>query len=54
MKIRIYKLAKELKIDNEKIIEAARQFGEKIYVPSNTITPEIADKIRDRFSEKPK
>ena len=54
MKIRIYKLAKELKIDIEKMIETARGLGEKVSVPANSVSPEIADKIRDKFSKKSK
>lgn len=52
MKIRIYKLAKELKIDTEKVMEAARQLGAKVSVLSNSVEPEIADKIRAKFSKK--
>lgn len=54
MKIRIYKLAKELKTDNEKIIAEAKRLGEKVYVPSNCIKSETAEKIRSRFSNKAK
>lgn len=54
MKIRIYKLAKELDVDNEKIIEAARQFGEKVSAPSNSVALETAEKIRANFSKKSK
>ncbi len=54
MKIRIYKLAKELKIDNEKIIKAARQLGENVSVPSNSISQVTAGKLRIKFSKKSK
>lgn len=43
-----------LKIDNEKVIEAARQLGEKVSVPSNSISQETAEKIRIKFSKKSK
>lgn len=51
MKIRIYNLAKELKTTNERIIEEARHSGVEARVPSHTIPPEIAQKIREKFAK---
>ncbi|HEX8638648.1 MAG TPA: translation initiation factor IF-2 N-terminal domain-containing protein [Pyrinomonadaceae bacterium] len=51
MKIRIYDLAKELKIDTKKIIEEARRLGVNISVPSNMLSPETAQKIREKFGK---
>lgn len=51
MKIRIYNLAKELKTTNERILEEARRLGVEARVPSHTISPEIAQKIREKFAK---
>lgn len=51
MKIRIYDLAKELKIDAKKIMEEARRLGVGVSVPSNMIPPETAQKIREKFGK---
>lgn len=51
MKIRIYNLAKELKIDTKKIIEEARRLGIEVSVPSNMIPAETAQKIREKFTK---
>lgn len=48
-KIRVYKLAKELKIDNQKVIEEARRLGCNVSIPSNAIPFDIAEKIKSKF-----
>jgi translation initiation factor IF-2 len=51
-KIRIYDLAKELKLDNKKVIEDARREGIDVSVPSNTVPHEVADRIRLKYFPK--
>src|SRR5574338_501447 len=51
-KIRIYDLAKELKQDTKRIIEELRREGEDVSVPSNTVSKELAEKIRNRYFTK--
>ena len=51
MKIGIYSLAKELKVDTKKIIQEARSLGVEVNVPSNMLQPEIAQKIREKFAK---
>src|ERR1044071_3778663 len=51
-KIRIYDLAKELKLDNKKVIDDARREGIDVSVPSNTVPPEVAEKIRTKYFPK--
>ncbi len=51
MRIRIYKLAKELKVDSKRILEEARRLGLEANIPSHTITPEIAENIRKKFGK---
>jgi hypothetical protein len=45
-KVRLYDLAKELKVDSDLVIDAARREGIDVSIPSNTISHEVADKIR--------
>jgi tetratricopeptide (TPR) repeat protein len=47
-KIRLYDLAKELKIESKRLIEEVRREGVEISVPSNTISNELAQKLRER------
>jgi translation initiation factor IF-2 len=49
-KIRVYELAKELKQDPKKVIEDLRKEGADVSVPSNSVTVEIADKLRSKYS----
>jgi len=49
-KIRVYELAKELKQDPKKIIEDLRKEGADVSVPSNSVSVEIADKVRGKYS----
>jgi len=51
-KIRIYDLAKELKLDNKKVIEDARREGIDVSVPSNTVPFEVAERIRIKYFPK--
>ncbi|MEW6210977.1 MAG: translation initiation factor IF-2 [Acidobacteriota bacterium] len=51
-KIRIYDLAKELKLDNKKVLEDARREGIDVSVPSNTVPFEVAERIRTKYFPK--
>jgi translation initiation factor IF-2 len=51
-KIRIYDLAKELKLDNKRVIEDARREGIDVSVPSNTVPMEVAERIRTKYFPK--
>lgn len=51
-KVRVYDLAKELKQDTKRIIEELRRAGADVDVPSNSVPPEIADKIRSKYFPK--
>jgi translation initiation factor IF-2 len=51
-KIRIYDLAKELKWESKRLIEEVRREGVDVSVPSNTISRELAEKIRSKYFPK--
>src|SRR5438094_7427838 len=51
-KVRLYDLAKELKIDTKRLIEEVRREGVDVSVPSNSVSKELADKIRDKYFPK--
>ncbi|HMH42016.1 MAG TPA: translation initiation factor IF-2, partial [Pyrinomonadaceae bacterium] len=51
-KVRIYDLAKDLKIDTKRLIEEVRREGVDVSVPSNSISKELAEKIRDKYFPK--
>jgi translation initiation factor IF-2 len=51
-KIRLYDLAKDLKIDTKRLIEEVRREGVDVSVPSNSISKELAEKIRDKYFPK--
>jgi translation initiation factor IF-2 len=51
-KVRVYDLAKELKQDTKRIIEELRREGADIDVPSNSVSKELADKIRGKYFPK--
>src|SRR5580765_2864711 len=51
-KIRIYDLAKDLKIDTKRLIEEVRREGVDVSVPSNSISKELTEKIRDKYFPK--
>src|SRR5260370_2741234 len=48
-KVRIYDLAKDLKIDTKRLIEEVRREGVDVSVPSNSISKELAEKIRAKY-----
>src|SRR5215207_5418972 len=51
-KVRVYDLAKELKIDNKKAIEEIRREGVDVSVPSNSVPDDVADRIRAKYYPK--
>jgi len=51
-KVRVYELARELKQDAKKIIEDLRREGADVSVPSNSVTAELADKVRAKYIPK--
>ncbi|MBL8203852.1 MAG: translation initiation factor IF-2 [Blastocatellia bacterium] len=51
-KVRIYELARELKMESRKILEDARRLGVDASVASNTLDDVIADKIREMYFPK--
>lgn len=51
-KVRLYDLAKELKIDTKRLIEEVRREGVLVSVPSQAITKELAEEIRDKYFPK--
>src|SRR6059036_2213529 len=51
-KVRLYDLAKDLKIDTKRLIEEVRREGVDVSVPSNSISKDLADKIRDKYFPK--
>src|SRR5262249_8252732 len=53
-KVRIYDLAKELKLESKKILEDARRMGVDVSVASNTLEDAIAAKIREMYYPKKK
>jgi translation initiation factor IF-2 len=51
-KVRLYDLAKDLKIDTKRLIEEVRREGVDVSVPSNSISKELAEKIREKYFPK--
>ena len=51
-KVRIYDLAKELKQESKRLLEEVRREGVDVSVPSNTISKDLAEKIRSRYFPK--
>lgn len=51
-KIRVYDLAKEVKQDTKRIMEELRREGADISVPSNSVSAELAEKIRQKYVTK--
>src|SRR6202171_1702246 len=51
-KIRLYDLAKELKLDTKRLIEEIRREGVDVSVPSNSVSKELAEKIRVKYFPK--
>jgi translation initiation factor IF-2 len=51
-KIRIYELAKQLKLEPKRVIEDARRLGFDVRVPSNSISEQEAERIRSKYYAK--
>ncbi len=51
-KIRIYDLARELKQDAKRVMEDLRREGADVSVPSNSVSGELAEKIRQKYFPK--
>src|SRR5215217_9356166 len=51
-KIRVYDLAREVKQDTKRIIEELRREGADVDVPSNSVSKELAEKIRNKYFPK--
>src|SRR5437899_4644873 len=51
-KVRLYDLAKELKLDTKGLIDEVRREGVDVSVPSNSISKELAEKIRTKYFPK--
>ena len=50
--VRIYDLAKELKQDTKRVMEELRREGADVSVPSNSVSKELAEKIRNKYFPK--
>lgn len=50
--VRIYDLARDLKLDTKRVIEELRREGADVSVPSNSVSREIAEKVRNRYFPK--
>ncbi len=50
--IRIYDLAKDLKQDTKRVIEELRREGADVNVPSNSVSKELAEKVRNKYFPK--
>ena len=50
--VRIYDLARELKQDTKRVIEDLRREGADVSVPSNSVTKELAEKVRSKYFPK--
>src|SRR6185369_2399982 len=51
-KIRVYDLARELKQDTKRVMEDLRREGADVSVPSNSVSAELAEKVRSRYFPK--
>jgi translation initiation factor IF-2 len=51
-KVRVYDLARELKQDARRVIEDLRREGADVSVPSNSVSVEIAEKVRVKYFPK--
>jgi translation initiation factor IF-2 len=51
-KVRIYDLAKELKLESKKVLDDARLMGVDVNVPSNSVDEVIAARIREKYYPK--
>ena len=50
--VRIYDLARELKQEPKRLIEDLRREGADVSVPSNSVTKELAEKVRNKYFPK--
>ncbi len=50
--VRIYDLAKDLKQDTKRVIEELRREGADVSVPSNSVSKELAEKVRNKYVPK--
>lgn len=50
--VRIYDLARDLKQDTKRVIEELRREGADVSVPSNSVTKELAEKVRNKYFPK--
>jgi Translation initiation factor IF-2, N-terminal region len=51
-KVRIYDLAKELRLESRKVLEDVRRFGAKVSAPSSSVDAAIAEKICELYYPK--
>lgn len=51
-KVRVYDLARDLKQDTKRIIEDLRREGADVDVPSNSVSVELAEKVRNKYFPK--
>jgi translation initiation factor IF-2 len=51
-KMRVYDLARELKQDTKRVMEDLRREGADVSVPSNSVSKELAEKIRSKYFPK--
>ncbi len=51
-KVRIYDLARDLKQDAKRVVEELRREGADVSVPSNSVSVELAEKVRLRYFPK--
>lgn len=51
-KIRVYDLAREVKQDTKRVMEDLRREGADVSVPSNSVSAELADKVRSKYFPK--
>src|SRR4051794_14776021 len=50
--IRVYDLAREVKQDTKRVMEDLRREGADVSVPSNSVSFELAEKIRNKYFPK--
>ncbi len=50
--VRIYDLARDLKQDTKRVIEELRREGADVSVPSNSVSKELAEKVRNKYFPK--
>ena len=50
--IRVYDLAREVKQDTKRVMEDLRREGADVSVPSNTVSHDLAEKVRSRYFPK--